>query len=57
MRPTKIQKWELAAALAGLYELIKILVGETEAHAKVEKQSYVPILKEDLVPPISLTPS
>jgi hypothetical protein len=48
-KQAKFKEIDNTIALSGLHELIKILVGETEAHAEVEKNSRGLILKEDLV--------
>jgi hypothetical protein len=48
-KQAKFKQIEYAVALAGLHKLVKKLVGETEAHAEVEKNSRILILKEDFV--------
>ena len=48
-KQAELEEIEDAVALAGLHKLVKVLVGETEAHPKIEKQSRILILKEDLV--------
>jgi hypothetical protein len=37
-KQTELKEIEYTVALAGLHELVKILIGETETHPKVEKQ-------------------
>jgi hypothetical protein len=48
-KQAELKEIEYTVALPGLHELVKILVGEAEAHAKVEKKPCVLILKEDLI--------
>lgn len=48
-KQAKFKEIEYAVALAGLHEFIKILVGEAEAHAEVEKNPRALILKKDFV--------
>jgi hypothetical protein len=48
-KQAELKEIEYTVALARLHKLVKILVGEAEAHAEVEKQSRILILKEDLI--------
>jgi hypothetical protein len=48
-KQAELKKIEYTVALARLHEFIKILVGETEAHAEVEKNASSLILQKDFV--------
>jgi hypothetical protein len=48
-KQAELKEIEYAVALAGLHELVEILVGKAKAHAEVEKKSCLLIFKEDLV--------
>ncbi len=45
----ELKEIEYTVALPGLHELVKILVGEAETHAEVEKNASSLIFKEDFV--------
>jgi hypothetical protein len=48
-KQAELEEIENPITLAGLHELVKILVGETEAHAKIEKNSRILIFEQYLV--------
>jgi len=48
-KQSELKEIEYSIALTRLHELVKILVGEAKAHAKIKKNASSLILKEDFV--------